>query len=94
MTREEAAASELRNIITRAVGVEETVEVDTRQLAVEPGDTFLLCSDGLHGVVGDEDITSVLLRERDLTRAAAELVEKANDAGGPDNVTVVLVRVG
>jgi protein phosphatase len=94
MTREEAAVSEVRNIITRAVGVEETVEVDTRQLAVEPGDTFLLCSDGLHGVVGDEDMTSILLRERDLTRAAAELVQRANDAGGPDNVTAVLARVG
>ena len=94
MTREDAAESPIRNIITRAVGTHETVEVDTRQLAVEPGDTFLLCTDGLHGVVGDEDMTSVLLREPDLTRAAAELVQRANDAGGPDNVTVVLGRVG
>ena len=93
MTREEAAVSLVRNVITRAVGVEETIEVDSRRLAVEAGDTVLLCSDGLHGVVSDEDITSVLLHERDLTRAAAELVERANDAGGPDNITAVLVRI-
>jgi PPM family protein phosphatase len=55
---------------------------------------FLLASDGLHGVVDDETIAAVLLREPDLTRAAAQLVEHANDAGGPDNTTVVLVRVG
>jgi PPM family protein phosphatase len=65
-----------------------------RLVAVEPGDRFLLASDGLHGVVDDEEIAAVLLREPDLTRAAAQLVEHANDAGGPDNTTVVLVRVG
>ena len=94
MTPEEAAVSPDRNVITIALGSEEEVDVDTRVLAVEPGDTLLLCSDGLHGVVSDEDIAAVLLRERDLGRAAAELVGRANDEGGPDNVTVVLVRVG
>jgi serine/threonine protein phosphatase PrpC len=94
LTREQAATSPIRNVITRAVGTKEAVEVDSRLLAVEPGDTFLLASDGLHGVVEDEQIAAVLLRERDITRAAAELVERANDAGGPDNVTAVLVHVG
>jgi serine/threonine protein phosphatase PrpC len=94
LTREQAATSDLRHIIARAVGLEETLHVDTRLVGIEPGDTFLLASDGLHGVLADDDIAAVLLGERDLTRAAARLVERANDAGGPDNVTVVLVRVG
>jgi serine/threonine protein phosphatase PrpC len=94
LTREEAATSPIRNIISRAVGPADVVEVDKRLLAVESGDTLLLCSDGLHGVVEDEAIAAVLLQERDITRAAAQLIDRANDAGGPDNVTVVLVRVG
>jgi protein phosphatase len=93
MTAEEAAVSELRHVIMRAVGADETVEVDTRLVAIEPGDTFLLCSDGLHGIVSDEEIAGVLLAKPDLTAAAAELVERANDSGGPDNVTVVLARI-
>jgi protein phosphatase len=91
---EEAATSPIRNVITRAVGTEEFVEVDRRVLAVEPGDTLLLASDGLHGVLDDDAIAAVLVRERDLTRAGAELVARTNDAGAPDNVTVVLVRIG
>ncbi len=95
MTREEASVSEMRNVIVRAVGGEEAVEVDTRIVAVEPGDTLLLASDGLHGVLDDAEIAAVLLVASGIvTRAAAQLVERANDAGGPDNVTVVLVRVG
>jgi protein phosphatase len=94
MTAEEAAVSRLRNVILRAVGSDETVDVDTHLVAIEPGDTFLLCSDGLHGVVGDGEIARVLLAEPDLTAAAAELVKRANDGGGPDNVTVVLVGIG
>jgi serine/threonine protein phosphatase PrpC len=94
MTREEAATSPIRNIISRAVGATEVVKVAAHLVAVEPGDMFLLASDGLHGVVDDETIAAVLLREPDLTRAATQLVERANDAGGPDNTTVVLVRVG
>ncbi len=94
MTLAEAAVSEMRSAIVRAVGLEEAVEVDTRQVGIEPGDTFLLATDGLHGVLLDEEIAAVLLGERDLTRAAAQLVERANDGGGPDNVSVVLVRVG
>ncbi len=94
MTREAAAASENRNLLVRAVGLDEAMEVDTRLMGIEPGDVVLLASDGLHGVVEAEDIAATLLSERDLTRAAAWLVERANDAGGPDNVTVVLLRIG
>lgn len=94
MTREEAATSEVRNVILRAVGVEEAIEVDTRLVAIEPGDTILLATDGLHGVVEDEEIARVLLNERDVTRAVMKLIERANDRGGPDNITAVLVRIG
>ncbi len=94
LTPEDAASSEHRHLVMRAVGVDEEVNVDARFLAVEPGDTLLLTSDGVHGVVGDDDIAAILLSERDLTRAAERLIERANNAGGPDNATVVLVRVG
>jgi serine/threonine protein phosphatase PrpC len=60
----------------------------------EPGDIYLLSSDGLHGVIGDDAIAGVLRAERDPTRAARRLIEHALDVGGPDNVTVVLVRIG
>jgi serine/threonine protein phosphatase PrpC len=94
ITQSEAETSTVRHIITRAVGADERIDVDARLLAVEPGDTLVLASDGLHGVVGDEDIMGLLRVERDLERAAAQLVERANDGGGPDNTTVVLVRIG
>jgi serine/threonine protein phosphatase PrpC len=93
MTAEEAATSELRSKLVRAVGVEESVEIDTRLAVTEPGDVYLLCTDGLHGVLGDEDIATVLLAEQDLTRAAQELVEWTLDEGAPDNVTIVLIRI-
>jgi serine/threonine protein phosphatase PrpC len=94
MTLEEAAASELRNKLLRAVGTDESVEIDTRLDTAEPGDVYLLSTDGLHGVLGDEDIAAVLLAEHDLTRAVLELIECALDEGGPDNVTAVLIRIG
>ena len=94
ITTEQAKACAIRNLIERAVGAPENLEVDTRFVAVERGDILLLCSDGLHGVVSDEAITAVLLGERKLHQAAAKLVELANAAGGPDNITVVLGRVG
>lgn len=94
MTREDAAKSHIRNLIVRAVGLDDTMNAEARSLSIQSGDTFLLASDGLHGVVDDADIEATLTRERDLTRAATRLVEHANDAGGPDNITVVTMRVG
>jgi protein phosphatase len=94
LTPEEAATSPRRNELVRAVGVDIDVEVDTRIAAVEPGDVYLLCSDGLHGYVDDETIAAVLRAEQDLTRAAHCLIAQALDAGGYDNVTVALARVG
>jgi protein phosphatase len=94
LTQDEAATSPIRNILARAVGADDEIEVDGFQVDVEPGDTLLLSTDGLHGVVDDDEIRRVLLAEPDAAGAAALLVELANDLGGPDNVTVVLVRIG
>lgn len=94
ITPEDAARSEHQHVITRAVGTEPALTVDGCLVAAMPGDTFLLASDGLHGVVRDDDIAATLLGEFDVTRAATRLIERACDAGGPDNITVVLLRVG
>ena len=82
-----------RNVITRAVGVDANLEVDVRIDAPEPGDVYLLCSDGLSGVVARSEILELLRTERDLGRVARRLVQRANALGGPDNITAVLVRV-
>jgi protein phosphatase len=94
LTQEEADQHPHRSVITRVVGTEEAVEVDTLTVPMEPGDVFLLCSDGLPTMVGDEHILAVVRgAEGDLDRAADELVRAANAGGGEDNVTVVLVAI-
>jgi PPM family protein phosphatase len=80
-----------RHVITRAIGAERTVEPDYWLLAPEPGERFLICSDGLTADVDDEGIAAVLGAEPDPTVAATRLVEKAVDAGGHDNISAVVV---
>lgn len=80
------------NVITRALGTAKDTEPDSRRETLEPGDVFLLCSDGLSGVVDDDTIAAILSAEPDLEKACAALVNAANERGGPDNITVVLVR--
>jgi protein phosphatase len=92
MTPEEAKAFEHANIILQALGVQERVEVVLSQVALRKGDVALLCSDGLHGPVSDEELLSVLVTEPDLQKAAQMLIQKALDRDGPDNITVVLAR--
>jgi protein phosphatase len=82
-----------KNVITRALGIGPTVDVEIRAEPVEVGDVYLLCSDGLHSLVTDEEIAAVLARHPVLTEACQKLVELANEAGGKDNVTTVLVRI-
>jgi protein phosphatase len=84
---------ERRNTLTRALGGGPTVEVDARYVELRSGDAFLLCSDGLTGVVRAPEIEEVLATTADLDVAAARLIDRANELGGPDNVTIVLVRV-
>jgi len=94
LTRQQAAVHPQRGVVTRAVGLDPDVPVDLPEpLELEPGDQVLLCSDGLTEVVDDDQIAAVLADQADGDDACATLIAAANRAGGPDNVTVVLLRV-
>jgi protein phosphatase len=94
LTPEQAKEFRFRNVITRAVGVAETVEPEVHRHAWQPGDVVLLCSDGLTDMVADADIEATLRDCGDaLEDACQRLVDLANDKGGHDNITVVLVQV-
>lgn len=93
LTEEEAATHPARNIITRALGTREIVEVDYTSLALRPDDRILLCSDGLHGVVKDGQILDTILTSPSAPEACQELIDLANQGGGPDNITAVLVHL-
>jgi protein phosphatase len=90
---DQVATFSRRNVIMRAVGVEETVDVDTKIVDVRAGDALLLCTDGLHGEVDDEEIAAVLRALPDPAEAVARLIARANEKGGNDNVTAVVVRL-
>jgi serine/threonine protein phosphatase PrpC len=93
LTDEQAEEHPQRSIITRALGPEERVQVDTLTVQAEPGDVFLLCSDGLTTMVEEEKITRILVGATSLDAAVRALVEEANRAGGRDNITAVAFRV-
>ncbi|HEX5799712.1 MAG TPA: SpoIIE family protein phosphatase, partial [Gaiellaceae bacterium] len=94
LSAEEAEAHPQRSVITRALGTEPDVDVDTFTVETEPGDVFLLCSDGLTTMVPDREILSLLdASGGDLERAARRLVEAANRSGGEDNITVVVFEI-
>ena len=93
LTRAEAAVHPQRNIVTRALGIDEKVLVDAWELIPVEGDRYLLCSDGLFNEVPEPEIAEVLRAQESPEDAAHELVERANDAGGRDNITVVVVDV-
>ena len=93
MTEEEAERSPRRNIVTRALGVESTVEIDVAELLVSKNDLLLLCSDGLTRGVSCGEIQRTLANAGDLREKTDQLIALANDAGGDDNITVMLVNV-
>lgn len=94
ITVEDARHSKNKNLVTRAVGVEEIVSTEIHVHEVEIGDIYLLCSDGLNDMVEDVDIESVLYAmQGNLPLAAEQLIQMANDNGGRDNVSVILVKV-
>ena len=94
LTPEEAERHPQRSAITRALGTEPTVEVDAFTMQAEPGDLFLVCSDGLSAMLSDEAVSSAIeTADRDPERAADALVAAANARGGEDNITVVLFEI-
>jgi PPM family protein phosphatase len=94
ITAEAAEHHPQRSIITRALGPEPDVEVDTYTLAGREGDLFLLCSDGLTSMISDQEVGSILRSADSLNEAAEALVRAANQSGGKDNITVVMFRLG
>ncbi len=93
LTESAARAHPWRNIVTRALSGSEELEVDIRELSLAPGDRLLLCSDGVFAVLTDDQIGEVLQQHADLDAVCHALVKGANDGGGPDNVTVVVLEV-
>jgi protein phosphatase len=93
LTPEEAEEHPQRSVITRALGPEATVEVDMRSFRARPGDVYLICSDGLTTMVGEEALREQLVAHQRLSDAGRALIEAANAAGGKDNITVVLLRL-
>ncbi|HEY9283236.1 MAG TPA: Stp1/IreP family PP2C-type Ser/Thr phosphatase, partial [Pyrinomonadaceae bacterium] len=94
MTREQAANHPSRNVISRALGAEQSVEVDLRTFEVEDGTTFLLCSDGITRHIPDREIESLLAGAASLEAACAEMKRLCFERGAEDNLTAVAVRVG
>jgi serine/threonine protein phosphatase PrpC len=92
MTVEEERNFPHKNVITRALGMRDTVQVDIRTDEVTDGDIFLLCSDGLSGMISDEHIKQILHAGDDLEKSVAELVDQANRAGGTDNITTLVLQ--
>jgi len=92
LTEEEIANFPHKNVIVRALGMKDTVKVDTRLDHPQTGDVYLLCSDGLCGPVTDQEIQDLAASTNDLKQGVHRLIERANANGGPDNVTVVLAK--
>src|SRR2546421_8391996 len=91
ITKAELATAENRNVITRAVGIQPSVAVDTLVTDLLPGDLYLLCTDGLHGYLGEDELPSLLAQEKD--KLADLLVDLALQRGGKDNATAVALSV-
>ena len=92
ITAEEAVNFPQKNIILRALGQQRSIEVELNVYQPEPGDIFMLCSDGLSGMVTDEALEEILIKAPNLEAAATQLIDTANANGGIDNVTVVLAQ--
>jgi PPM family protein phosphatase len=90
VTPEEAAHSSIKNLVTRALGVEVPALLELNEFEVEPGDQYLLCSDGLTDMVSDGLIAKIMETQLSLSRKAEQLIDCANDNGGRDNISVIL----
>jgi serine/threonine protein phosphatase PrpC len=92
LTPEEIANFPHKNVIVRALGMKDTVKVDTRFETPKEGDVYLLCSDGLSGPVDDDTMLAIVRDNTDIKVVASKLIAKANENGGPDNITVIIAR--
>ena len=93
MTPEEIGKFQHKNVIVRALGMKESVQVDVMSDAFRIGDTYLMCSDGLSGMIDDDGLADIVRNETDLDRACEALITRANQNGGVDNITCVLARL-
>lgn len=91
LQRENARSNPNKNIITRAVGAKNDIQVDIYVVELKPGDLLLMCSDGLSNMLEDEEMRIIIKRQRDIVEMAEELVKAANENGGKDNISVILV---
>ena len=94
MTDEELAGFAHRNVVMRSLGSKDDIDPDVYVNKLHPGDVYLLCTDGLWSVVPDKKIAAIFRSGDDIDAISRRLIEAANDAGGPDNVTALLVRAG
>jgi protein phosphatase len=92
LTEEEAEQSERRNIILQALGPEATIKIDLTHQRVRRGDALVLCTDGLSGQVRMDEIARIVTDEQDLVAACQRMIDRANENGGPDNITVIVAR--
>jgi len=93
LSKDQARSHPLKNVVTRALGGDNEVEVETNELEAEAGDIYLICSDGLTGMLTDTQIQHYLATGESLDEACRNLIDEANELGGLDNITVVLARV-
>ena len=92
LTKEEARVHPQKNLITKALGVEEGIEPDFFQLEMKAGDRILLCSDGLTNMVEDKNLEKILVSLSDSRKAAEKMIEQANEKGGLDNIAVIVAK--
>ena len=92
LVREDARSNPNKNIITRAVGAKNDIQVDIYVVELKPGDLLLMCSDGLSNMLEDEEMRMIIKRQRDIVEMAEELVKAANENGGKDNISVILIE--
>jgi serine/threonine protein phosphatase PrpC len=93
ITPEQAATSPIKNLVTRALGVDESVLLEVNEHLVQAGDLYLMCSDGLSDMIDDDLIDKIVTSELELEQKATQLIDQANENGGRDNISVLLVEV-
>jgi protein phosphatase len=91
VTLEQAATSSIKNLVTRALGVDDTVQLEVNEFQVEVGDLYLMCSDGLSDMLSDESIAKIALADVELDQKSTQLIQAANANGGRDNISVLLI---